>query len=82
MCHKNHQLSHKCRQLKNNGKIHSTWFWNNSINVKLNERSQSPTKTHHVIDIEKLLGVDFLDKFINNAFNNLTDFIIFSSKLL
>ena len=66
MCHENHQLSYKCRQLKNAGKIHSTWFWNNSVNVKLNERSQ-PTKIHHVIDIEKLLGVDNLDEFINNT---------------
>ena len=41
------------------------WFWNNSINVKLNERSQ-PTKIHHV-DIEKLLGVDNLNEFINNT---------------
>ena len=31
---------------------------------KLNERSQ-PTKIHHVIDIEKLPGVDNLDEFIN-----------------
>ena len=66
MCHENHQLSYKCRQLKNAGKIHSTWFWNNSVNVKLNERSQ-PTKIHHVIDIEKLLGVDNLDEFISNT---------------
>ena len=66
MCHENHQLSYKCRQLKNAGKIHSTWFWNNSVNVKLNERSQ-PTKIHHVIDTEKLLGVDNLDEFINNT---------------
>ena len=66
MCHENHQLSYKCRQLKNAGKIHSTWFWNNSVNVKLNERSQL-TKIHHVIDIEKLLGVDNLDEFINNS---------------
>ena len=66
MCHENHQLSYKCRQLKNAGKIHSTWFWNNSVNVKLNERSQS-TKIHHVIDTEKLLGVDNLDEFINNT---------------
>ena len=65
MCHENHQLSYKCRQLKNAGKIHSTWFWNNSVNVKLNERSQ-PMKIHHVIDIEKLVGVDNLDKFIDN----------------
>ena len=66
MCHENHQLSYKCRQLKNAGKIHSTWFWNNSVNVKLNERSQ-PMKIHHVIDTEKLLGVDNLDEFISNT---------------
>ena len=66
MCHENHQLSYKCRQLKNADKIHFTWFWNNSANVKLNEGSQ-PIKIHHVIDIEKLLGVDNLDKFINNT---------------
>ena len=66
MCHENHQLSYKCRQLKNAGKIHSTWFWNNSVNVKLDERSQ-PTKINHVIDNEKLLGVDNLDEFISNT---------------
>ena len=41
MCHENHQLAYKCRQLKNAGKTHLTWFWNNVINVKLNERSQT-----------------------------------------
>ena len=66
MCHENHQLSYKCRQLKNADKIHSTWFWNIFVNVKLNARSQ-PTKIHHVIDIENLLGVDNLDEFINNT---------------
>ena len=66
MCHENHQLSYKCRQLKNAGKIHSTRFWNNSVNVKLDERSQ-PTKINHIIDIEKLLGVDNLDEFISNT---------------
>ena len=66
MCHKSHQLSCKCRQFKNAGKIHFTWFWNNSVNVKLDERNQL-TKTHHVIDNEKLLGVDNLDEFINNT---------------
>ena len=66
MCYKNQQLSHACKQLKTSNKIDSTWFWNNSVNVKLLERSQ-PTKIHHVIDIEKLLGVDNLDKFINNT---------------
>ena len=41
-------------------------FWNNSVNVKLNERSQ-PRNIHRVIDIEKLLEVDSLDVFINNS---------------
>ena len=67
MCHENHQLAYKCRQLKNAGKLHSTWFWINVINVKLNERSQ-PAKIYHIIDIEKLLGADNLDDFINNTF--------------
>ena len=31
MCHENHQLAYKCRQLMNAGKIHSTWFWNNAV---------------------------------------------------
>ena len=66
MCHENHQLAYKRRQLKNAGKIHSTWFWNNVINVKLNERSQL-AKIYHIIGIEKLLGVDNLDDFINNT---------------
>ena len=60
VCNKNHQLSYKCRQQKNARKIHSMWFWNNSVNVKLNGKSQ-PTKIRHVIDIEKLVGVDNLD---------------------
>ena len=66
MCHENHQLAYKCRQLKNAGKIHSTWFWNNEVNVKLSERSK-PVKIFHIIDIEKLLGFDNLDDFINNT---------------
>ena len=42
------------------------WFWNTSVNVKLNEKSQ-PMKIHHIIDIEKILGVDNLDEFIINT---------------
>ena len=67
MCHENHQLSYKCRQLKNARKIHSTWFWNDSVNIKLNEESQ-PTKTCHVIGMLKLLGVQSLDEFINSTY--------------
>ena len=66
MCHENHQLAYKCRQLKNAGKIHSTWFWNNAVNVKLSERS-NPVKIFHIIDIEKLFGIDNLDDFISNT---------------
>ena len=66
MCHENHQLAYKCRQLKNAGKIHSTWFWNNAVNVKLSERS-NPVKIFHNIDIEKLFGIDNLDDLISNT---------------
>ena len=67
MCHENHQLAYKYRQLKNVGKIHSTWFGNNVINFKLNERSQ-PVKIYHIIDIVKFLGIDDLEEFINGTF--------------
>ena len=66
MCHETHQLAYKCRQLKNAGKIHSTWFWNNAVHVKLSERS-NPVKIFHIIDIEKLFGIDNLDDFISNT---------------
>ena len=66
MCHENHQLPYKCRQLKNSGKIHSTWFWNNAVNVKLSERN-NPVKIFHIIDIEKFLGIDNVNDFISNT---------------
>ena len=68
MCHENLQLYYKRRQLQMLAKIHSMWFWNNSVNVKRNERSQT-TKIHHVIGIEKLLGVHNLSEFINKTFS-------------
>ena len=66
MCHENHQLAHKCLQLKNAGKIHSTWFWNNAVNVKLSERSKT-VKIVYISDIEKFLSIDNLDDFISNT---------------
>ena len=66
MCHENHQLEYKRRQLKNAEKIHLAWFWNNVIDVKLNERSE-PRKIYHIIDIKELLGVDNLDDSISNT---------------
>ena len=41
-------------------------FFGSSVDVKLDERSQ-PTKNYHVIDTEKLLGVDNLEEFIDNT---------------
>ena len=37
MCHENHQLAYKCRQLKSARKIHSTWFYNSTLHTKLVE---------------------------------------------
>ena len=66
MCHESHQLTCKCCQLKNIGKIHSTWFWNNAINIKLSKRS-NPIKIFRIVDIEKLFGIENLDDFISNT---------------
>ena len=35
MCHENHQLAYKCRQLKSARKIHLTWFNNSSLHKNL-----------------------------------------------
>ena len=37
MCHENHQLAYKYRQLKSAHKIHSTWFYNSTLHIKLVE---------------------------------------------
>ena len=67
MCNENHQLAYKCRQLKNAGKINCNWFWNNNaVNVKLSKRSNTVI-IFHIIDIEKLFGIDNLDDFISNT---------------
>ena len=56
MCHENHQLAYKCRQLKNAGKIHSTWFWNNAVNVKLSER-RSLSKFFILLTLKNVLAL-------------------------
>ena len=66
MYHENHQLAYKCHQLKNVGKVHSTWFWNNVVSIKLNNRS-NPGKIFLIIDIEKRFGIDNLDDFISST---------------
>ena len=51
MSHENHQqLAYKCRQLKSYLKIHSTWFFNNIVNLKLTEHKRI-YKIFHVTDI-------------------------------
>ena len=62
----NQQLTYKCRQLKSARKIHSTWFFNNVVNVKLTEHGRIH-KIFHVTDIENLLETDNLEEYINNA---------------
>ena len=64
MCFENHQLAYKCRKLKNLGKIHSTWFYNNAVNIKLTENGRIH-KIFHIIDTEKLLDIDNLDELLN-----------------
>ena len=66
MCHENHQLAYKCRQLKSARKIHSTWFYNSTLHIKPVENG-SIHKIFHPTDIEKVLRVDNLDEYINNV---------------
>ena len=66
MCHENY----KYRQLKYPGKIQSTWFWNNTINAKLSERS-NPVNIFHITDNKKLFVIDNLDDFISKKCSDL-----------
>ena len=62
----NQYLAYKCRQLKSARKIHSTWFFNNVVNVKLTELGKI-LKIIHVTDIDNLLETDSLEDYIENA---------------
>ena len=66
MCHGNHQLAFKCRQLKTACKIHSKWFYNSTLHIKLVENGPIH-KIFHPTDIEKVLGVDNLDEYMSNV---------------
>ena len=66
MCHENHQLAYKCHQLKSVCKIHSTWFYNSTLPIKLVENGPIH-KIFLPMDIEKVLGVDNLDEYISNV---------------
>ena len=60
MLHENQQLAYKCRQLKSARKMHSTWFFNNVVNIKLTEHGRIH-KMFHVTDIENHLEIDNLE---------------------
>ena len=66
MSHENQQLAYKCRQLKSAWKIHSAWFFNNDVNLKLTEHVRIH-KTFHVTEIENLLEIDNLQEYINSV---------------
>ena len=50
LSHENQWLAYKCRQLESAKKIHSTWFFNNVVNVKLTKHGRIH-KIFHVSDI-------------------------------
>ena len=66
MSHKNHQFAYRCRQLKTAGKIHSTWFFNNSVNLKLTNNGPI-YKISHIFDIEDILRTDNLEEYVNSS---------------
>ena len=53
-------------QLKSARKIHSTWFYNSTLHIKLVENGPIH-KIFHPTDIVTVLGVDNLDEYINNV---------------
>ena len=57
ICHENYQLACKCLQLKSACKIHSRWFYNSTLHIKLVETGPIH-KIFHPMDIQKALGVD------------------------
>ena len=67
MSHENQQLLYKWRQLKIAMKVHSTWFFNNVVSLKLTEHGRIH-KIFHVTDIENVLEIDNLKGYINNVF--------------
>ena len=65
MCAGNHFLTFKYRKLKKARKIFNTWFFNNTINIRLNQ-SGGIHKVFHPEDLAALLKVDDVDSFLMN----------------
>ena len=66
MSRENHQLAYRCRQLKSTSKIHSTWFFNNSVNFKFTDNGPIH-KISHIVDIENILEIDNLGVYVDNS---------------
>ena len=67
MCAGNHGLFFKCRKLKKARKIFNTWFFNNAVNIQLNQSGEIH-KVFHTEDLAALLKVDDLDSFLMNLY--------------
>ena len=57
MSQENHQFAYRCRQLKTAGKIHSIWFFNNTVNLKLIDNGPIH-KISHIVNTENISGID------------------------
>ena len=60
------QMSYVKCQMSNVRKIHLTWVYKSTLNIKLVENGPIH-KIFHPTDIQKVLGVDNLDEYINNV---------------
>ena len=65
MCAGNHFLTFKYWKLKKVRKIFNTWFFNNTINIQLNQSGEIH-KVFHPEDLAALLKVDDVDSFLMN----------------
>ena len=63
MCHENHQLFYRCRQLKRRGLFHLAWFFSNCIYVKVGKNSDA-TKIKHICNIQKALNMENIDSYL------------------
>ena len=63
MSYENHQLFHRCRQLKRQSLLHSVWFFCNCIYMKVGKNSDA-TRIKHVCDIEKALNMKNIDSYL------------------
>ena len=61
----NHQLAYICHQLKNASEIHSSWFFKNTVNLKLTDNG--PThKISQIFEYGNFLGLDILEEYVKN----------------